>query len=100
MKEGLTGLYKGYGATVLSFGPFSGLYFMFYEKIKLWLGYWNVYSAVMKLDKVDQSLLEKPMSEFPQWTQLGFFQAMGASCVAGVASAILTNPLDLAKLRL
>jgi len=30
--EGLYGLYKGYGATLLSFGPFSGLYFLFYEE--------------------------------------------------------------------
>ena len=45
MKEGLSGLYKGYGATVLSFGPFSGLYFMFYEKIKVWLGYYNTYTV-------------------------------------------------------
>lgn len=29
--EGLRGLYKAYGATVISFGPFSALYFMFYE---------------------------------------------------------------------
>ena len=32
--EGVRGLYRAYGATVLSFGPFSALYFMFYEKMK------------------------------------------------------------------
>ena len=32
--EGLRGLYRAYGATVGSFGPFSALYFMFYEHIK------------------------------------------------------------------
>ncbi|CAN0048163.1 unnamed protein product, partial [Choristocarpus tenellus] len=32
--EGLRGVYKGYGATLLSFGPFSALYFMFYEQAK------------------------------------------------------------------
>lgn len=32
--EGLRGLYRAYGATVMSFGPFSALYFMFYEKFK------------------------------------------------------------------
>lgn len=31
--EGLRGLYKGYYATVLSFGPFSALYFSFHEKV-------------------------------------------------------------------
>ena len=29
--EGIRGLYRAYGATVMSFGPFSALYFMFYE---------------------------------------------------------------------
>jgi len=32
--EGVWGIYKAYGATVFSFGPFSALYFMFYEKLK------------------------------------------------------------------
>lgn len=32
--EGVRGLYRAYAATVLSFGPFSALYFMFYEKVK------------------------------------------------------------------
>ena len=32
--EGIWGLYRAYGATVASFGPFSALYFLFYEKLK------------------------------------------------------------------
>lgn len=32
--EGIRGLYRAYGATVMSFGPFSALYFLFYEYIK------------------------------------------------------------------
>ncbi len=31
--EGLRGAYKGYSATLLSYGPFSALYFLFYEKV-------------------------------------------------------------------
>ena len=27
-------MYRAYGATVMSFGPFSALYFLFYEKLK------------------------------------------------------------------
>lgn len=34
--ERLSGLYKGYAATLLSFGPFSALYFMLYEKVRTW----------------------------------------------------------------
>jgi hypothetical protein len=32
--EGPRGLYRAYGATVGSFGPYSALYFMFYEFFK------------------------------------------------------------------
>ncbi|KAF0760132.1 hypothetical protein AaE_003613 [Aphanomyces astaci] len=32
--EGLRGLYRGYGATMWSFGPFSAFFFLFYEKNK------------------------------------------------------------------
>jgi hypothetical protein len=32
--EGAGGLYRAYGATVASFGPFSAFYFMFYEQFK------------------------------------------------------------------
>ena len=32
--EGVLGFYRGYGATLMSFGPFSALYFMFYEEGK------------------------------------------------------------------
>lgn len=33
--EGLRGIYKGYGATLMSFGPMSAIYFMLYEKVSL-----------------------------------------------------------------
>ena len=33
-QEGLAGIYKGYGATILSYGPFSAFYFLFYESLK------------------------------------------------------------------
>lgn len=32
--EGVRGLYRAYGATVMSFGPFSAFYFLFYENLK------------------------------------------------------------------
>jgi hypothetical protein len=32
-QEGLTGLYKGYGATLFSYGPFSAIYFVLYEEV-------------------------------------------------------------------
>jgi len=44
-------MYKAYGATVFSFGPFSALYFMFYETIK---GYFVINDVSRYLNKVDQ----------------------------------------------
>ena len=32
--EGIPGLYRAYMATVMSFGPFSAIYFMVYEELK------------------------------------------------------------------
>ena len=34
--EGIRGIYKGYGATLLSFGPFSAFYFLFYENVSVY----------------------------------------------------------------
>ena len=33
--EGVVGLYRGYGATLLSFGPFSALFFMMHEEVRV-----------------------------------------------------------------
>lgn len=78
--EGLFGIYKGYWATLGSFGPFSAFYFLFYEKARSLL-------SQMPGGGGD------PASLPPSYT-------MAASSVAGSAASALTNPLDLAKLRL
>lgn len=74
--EGLSGIYRGYGATMMSFGPFSALYFMFYEQLKL-----------MSKEASASESLSLP------WLIL-------SSSGAGALASFLTSPLDLAKLRL
>ncbi|CAH0482038.1 unnamed protein product [Peronospora belbahrii] len=74
--ERLGGLYKGYFATLFSFGPFSALYFMFYENAKAF--------AQKQLD----------LQELPA------HYTLGSAAVAGAMASFLTNPLDLIKLRL
>ena len=59
-------------ATILSFGPFSAFYFMFYEKQKIYF----------------------------QKDSPSFYWAMGFSTVAGCLASVLTNPLEIAKLRM
>lgn len=61
--EGFRGLYKAYPATVFSFGPFSALYFMFYEQLK---GKMVSNDADTYLKKVKES----------SHVQIGFFQSM------------------------
>lgn len=78
-QQGFSGLYRGYGATLASFGPFSALYFMFYEQFK---------AAARSIGQV------KPDEALP----FPAFLASGAA--AGSLASFLTNPLDMAKLRL
>lgn len=77
--EGLRGIYKGYFATILSFGPFSGFMFLFYEKLKI------LSQETLSLKKNDT---------------LPFGIHLINSVVAGCAAAFVTNPLDMVKLRL
>ncbi|KAJ0412029.1 hypothetical protein ATCC90586_004575 [Pythium insidiosum] len=74
--ERVAGLYKGYAATLLSFGPFSALYFMLYEKNKA---------------LAQQYLKTEDLA--PQYTLI-------SAASAGAAASFITNPLDMIKLRL
>jgi hypothetical protein len=74
--EGLSGIYRGYGATLASFGPFSALYFVVYERLK--------------------RFSRKPNDDH----DLPFSSIVLCSCTAGAFASWLTSPLDMAKLRL
>ena len=78
--EGLKGIYRGYGATLASFGPFSALYFVFYERFKL-------YSKEYLKSNNNNDDLPLP------WIIL-------SSATAGGLASWMTSPLDMAKLRL
>jgi len=74
--EGTRGVYRGYAATLLSFGPFSGLYFGFYEELK------------------------SKISPYYPKGELPFTPTVATSVGAGLCAAWITTPLDLAKLRM
>jgi len=80
--EGIPALYKGYGATLLSFGSYSGLFFLLYEQMVAGVRY--------QLNKGDVS----PSREVP------FYWTLICSCSAGALASWITSPLDMAKLRL
>ena len=76
--EGLRGIYRGYGATLASFGPYSAFYLSIYEQLK----------------EVQASLYGVSAAALP------FQSFLLAGAIAGGAAAFITNPLDMAKLRL
>ena len=84
--EGVSGIYRGYAATLASFGPFSALYFVFYERFKHW--------TRQRLAKSDPAITTLDNPEIP------FAFTLISSCSAGVLASWLTSPLDMAKLRL
>jgi Mitochondrial carrier protein len=84
--EGLSGIYKGYAATLASFGPFSALYFMFYERCK-----WETRQYLFGPDLPKPILNQK---------EIPFSWMILCSCSAGALASWLTSPLDMAKLRL
>jgi hypothetical protein len=83
--EGLRGIYKGYWATLASFGPFSALYFMFYERFK-----------EMARERHQITISHRRMED----ANLPFLQLVSCSAGAGALASWLTSPLDMAKLRL
>lgn len=83
--SGFGGIYKGYGATILSFGPYSALYFLFYERMKDFSrGYFQRNDV-----EYDETRTELPLRH-----------TVMCSATAGAAASWITSPLDMAKLRL
>jgi hypothetical protein len=89
--EGLRGLYKGYGATLASFGPFSAFYLSSYELFKD-----SFSSAYLKRSAVAGAppAAAETAAVVPPWV----FFLSGA--LAGSLASLITNPLDLVKLRI
>lgn len=84
--EGMSGIYKGYAATLGSFGPFSALYFVCYERFKYWT---RLHITQTNLDLRELEKVELPL----HWLLL-------CSSTAGAMASWVTSPLDMAKLRL
>lgn len=84
--EGFRGIYKGYAATLGSFGPFSAFYFLFYEEAKK-------YAAQYTSSSNHGNVIE-------QGAQLPLLYLIACSASSGALASWITSPLDLAKLRL
>ena len=73
-KEGVRGFYKRYWASIGVWGPYCSIYFATYEKLK----------SNMGLRRSEEA---------------SGFRYLVCSAVAGVAGAVLTNPLDVIRVR-
>mmetsp|Transcript_19477 Transcript_19477/g.40774 ORF Transcript_19477/g.40774 Transcript_19477/m.40774 type:complete len:369 (+) Transcript_19477:143-1249(+) len=93
--EGTRGIYKGYAATLASFGPFSALYFMFYERCKLWSTEY-LYRQSQETDTQNNERSAKRV----EGGDLPSLHLVACSAGAGALASWLTSPLDMAKLRL
>jgi Mitochondrial carrier protein len=78
-------LYRGYWATLASFGPYSAFYFLFYEESKR---------------LVRETNLQNSNHHHSHQPQLSFWWILACSAGSGAAASFITSPLDLVKLRL
>ncbi|CAJ1036950.1 conserved hypothetical protein [Leishmania braziliensis MHOM/BR/75/M2904] len=95
VNEGVRGLYKGYASTLASFGPFSAVYFVFYEYL------------VKRLTELYTVTVRAPMqggrssrNEAEPFSPATFAVALSAGAGGNVVASLLTNPLELVKTRM
>jgi hypothetical protein len=98
-REGVRGLYRGYGATLASFGPFSGLYFALYEQLKA-AAQARVNARASARAGAGAGAGVGGLSQQPLPPQLPFALQVATASAAGAAASFATSPLDLVKLRL
>ena len=91
--EGFRGIYKAYGATVMSFGPLSAFYFTFYEYFK---GFFVRNDSKYYIEKINKNKSEVELKKH----DISFGQSLICSSISSFLASIITNPLDLIKLRM
>jgi hypothetical protein len=99
--EGVRGLYKGYWSTLGSFGPFSAVYFVFYEYFATVLKKWAASSSSSfsgTLSKKDSNMTSRGEEQLSSAAR--FAIALGAGAGGNVIASLCTNPLELVKTRL
>ena len=108
--EGLRGIYKGYAATLASFGPYSALYFVFYEQVKDWTRWYlhldstqctgSSSSTNSSRNSSSSSNTNNTNTKRDDGHEIPFPFLVLCSASAGAAASFITSPLDMAKLRL
>lgn len=90
-QEKLRGIYRAYGATILSFGPMSAFYFMFYEYFKGFFVRNDAIAYRNRINKVENEEIN---------LNIGFTHSLICGGLASALSSYITTPLDLVKFRM
>jgi len=100
--EGVRGVYRGYGATVASFGPFSAIYLSGYEQFKALATNIVEKRRIIRREARHEatSRAQSDASSRGGTVELPFYAYALSGAAAGGVASVLTNPLDLVKLRL
>jgi len=97
--EKLRGIYRAYGATILSFGPMSAFYFMFYEYFKGFFVRNDAQTYIKKIKKEDLNSDSKGKEKNLK-ININFIESLICSGLASSLSSFITTPFDLVKFRM
>ncbi len=96
--EKISGIYRAYGATILSFGPTSAFYFTFYEYFKGFFVRNDAKTYIKKVNKEDLSVDSNDKNNLK--LNISFFESLLCSGLSSSLSSYITTPLDLVKFRM
>eukprot|EP01104_Vermistella_antarctica_P002735 TRINITY_DN12950_c0_g1_i1.p1 TRINITY_DN12950_c0_g1~~TRINITY_DN12950_c0_g1_i1.p1 ORF type:complete len:325 (-),score=50.49 TRINITY_DN12950_c0_g1_i1:137-1111(-) len=95
-EEGVSGLYRGFGAGLATYGPYVGIYWMLYEQCKSW----TVTMLNNRDEGVKSSAAVAVTSSTDSEDALLFPHHLACGVVASAVAAAVTTPLDVIKTRL
>lgn len=98
--EGARGLFKGYALTVGVFGPYSMLYFMFYERFKATSAAFLTATATADTPASTFFTTQQPRPTTATAAQLPSPVIAACAGTAGAMAAACTTPLDVIKTRI
>lgn len=86
-REGFRGFFSGVGATAMRDAPYAGLYVLFYEMLKSYIG---------TLARTSSNSDAKTVMGTPLAGSINF----GSAILAGAACSVVSNPFDAVKTRI
>lgn len=92
--EGVFGLYRAYGATLVAFGPQTAINLALYEKVEKQALEWYSDPPPPPSASSTSPSRRGAAAPIPPWL------SFACACTSGLTACLVTTPLDLAKLRM